>query len=55
MPRSRARADGIFNVVDDEPAPPSDQIAFAAELLGIAPPPEISYAEAAASCCRRSR
>jgi len=40
-------ADGVFNVVDDEPASPSDQIAFAAELLGIAPPPEISFAEAA--------
>lgn len=39
-------ADGVFNVVDDEPAPPGDQIAFAAELLGIAPPPEISYEEA---------
>jgi nucleoside-diphosphate-sugar epimerase len=41
------RADGIFNVVDDEPASPSEQIAFAAELLGIAPPPEIPFAEAA--------
>jgi nucleoside-diphosphate-sugar epimerase len=39
-------ADGIFNIVDDEPASPSDQIAYAAELLGIAPPPEISLAEA---------
>lgn len=40
------RADGVFNLVDDEPAPPSDQIAFAAHLLGIAPPPEMSYAQA---------
>ncbi|HEY6995286.1 MAG TPA: NAD-dependent epimerase/dehydratase family protein [Xanthobacteraceae bacterium] len=40
------RADGVFNVVDDEPAPPSEQIAFAAQLLGIEPPPEIPYAEA---------
>jgi nucleoside-diphosphate-sugar epimerase len=39
-------ADGVFNVVDDEPAPPSDQIAFAARLLGIEPPPEIPYAQA---------
>jgi nucleoside-diphosphate-sugar epimerase len=39
-------ANGIFNVVDDEPASPSEQIAFAAELLGIDPPPEISYDEA---------
>jgi nucleoside-diphosphate-sugar epimerase len=40
-------ADGVFNVVDDEPASPSEQIAFAAELLGIAPPAEIPYADAA--------
>ena len=40
------RADGVFNVVDDEPASPSDQIAFAARLIGIDPPPEIPYAEA---------
>jgi nucleoside-diphosphate-sugar epimerase len=40
------RADGIFNVVDDEPASPSAQIAFAAELLKIPSPPEIAYAEA---------
>jgi len=40
------RADGVFNVVDDEPASPSEQIAFAAHLIGIDPPPEIPYAEA---------
>jgi nucleoside-diphosphate-sugar epimerase len=40
------RADGVFNIVDDEPASPSEQIAFAAQLIGIDPPPEISYAEA---------
>jgi nucleoside-diphosphate-sugar epimerase len=40
------RANGIFNVVDDEPASPSEQIAFAAQLLGMDPPPEISYEEA---------
>jgi nucleoside-diphosphate-sugar epimerase len=40
------QADGVFNVVDDEPAPPSDQIEFAAHLLGIDAPPEIPYAQA---------
>jgi nucleoside-diphosphate-sugar epimerase len=40
------RADGVFNLVDDEPASPSDQIAFAAHLLGIDPPPEFPYSEA---------
>jgi nucleoside-diphosphate-sugar epimerase len=40
------RANGVFNVVDDEPASPSEQIAFAACLVGIEPPPEISYQDA---------
>ena len=39
-------ADGIFNVADDEPSAPADPIVFAARLLGIAPPPEIPFAEA---------
>jgi nucleoside-diphosphate-sugar epimerase len=39
-------ATGVFNLADDEPAPPQDVIAFAAELLGIAPPPEIPFEEA---------
>jgi NAD dependent epimerase/dehydratase family len=41
------RASGIFNVADDEPCPPGDPLVFAAQLLGRAPPPEISFAEAA--------
>jgi nucleoside-diphosphate-sugar epimerase len=41
------RASGIFNVADDEPSPPSDPIVFAAELLGVTPPPEIPFAQAA--------
>src|SRR5882757_10805568 len=41
------RADGIFNLVDDEPASPSEQIAFAAQLLGIEPPPETPFEDAA--------
>jgi nucleoside-diphosphate-sugar epimerase len=39
-------AEGVFNIVDDEPASPSDQIAFAARLIGIPPPPEIPYEDA---------
>jgi nucleoside-diphosphate-sugar epimerase len=42
-------AAGVFNVVDDEPASPSGQIAFAADLIGIEPPPEIPYAAAGKS------
>jgi len=41
------RADGVFNVCDDEPTPPSDPIVFAAGLIGVAPPPEIPFDQAA--------
>jgi dTDP-4-dehydrorhamnose reductase len=43
------RSDGVFNVVDEEPAPPEDPIVFAAQLLGREPPPQIPFAEAAPS------
>jgi len=41
-------ASGIFNIADDEPSPPGDPIVFAAQLLGVAPPPEIPFAAAPA-------
>lgn len=41
------KASGIFNVADDEPTPPADPIAFAAQLMNVAPPPEIAFADAA--------
>jgi len=41
------RADGAFNVTDDEPTPPGVPVAFAADLLGIAPPREMVFAQAA--------
>jgi nucleoside-diphosphate-sugar epimerase len=40
------RADGIFNVTDDEPTPAGDPIVFAAKLLSVAPPPEVPFDEA---------
>jgi nucleoside-diphosphate-sugar epimerase len=43
---ARPRAGGVYNLCDDEPAPNSDVIAYAAQLLGIAPPPEVSLADA---------
>jgi nucleoside-diphosphate-sugar epimerase len=43
------RVSGIFNVADDEPTPPADPIALAAQLMGVAPPPEIPFEEAAPS------
>jgi nucleoside-diphosphate-sugar epimerase len=36
----------IYNVADDEPGPPQDVIAYAAGLLGQAPPPEVPFDEA---------
>jgi hypothetical protein len=42
-------SDRIYNIVDDEPAPPAEPILFAAQLLGIEPPPEITFAEAQTS------
>ncbi len=40
------RANGIFNITDDEPSPPGDPIVYAAKLLGLEPPPEISFDQA---------
>ncbi len=37
------RANGIFNICDDEPAPAQDVVTFAAALLGTMPPPEIAF------------
>lgn len=48
------KAGSVYNVCDDEPASPSDVIAFAAELLGMEPPPEISLEEANLSEMGRS-
>jgi hypothetical protein len=40
-------ASGIFNVADDEPTPPGEPMAFAAQLMGVEPPPEIRFEDAA--------
>ncbi|MEH6721600.1 MAG: SDR family oxidoreductase [Aurantimonas endophytica] len=48
------RQGGIFNVTDDEPAPPQDVIAHAAELAGVAPPPETPFDTATLSPMARS-
>lgn len=44
----------IFNVTDDEPAPPQDVVAYAAGLLGVTPPPEIPFETADLSPIARS-
>ena len=43
---ARPRAGGIYNLCDDEPAPNSKVVAYAAHLLGQAPPPEVSLEDA---------
>ena len=40
---ARPNPGAIYNVADDEPAPPQDVVTFACALLGVAPPPEIPY------------
>jgi len=45
---------GPFNICDDEPAPPQDVVAHAARLLGLDPPPETPFEEAALSPMARS-
>jgi hypothetical protein len=39
-------AEQIYNVTDDEPAPPQDVITYAAELLHMPPPPPIAFEDA---------
>jgi nucleoside-diphosphate-sugar epimerase len=39
----------IYNVSDDEPAPPEDVVAYAAELLGIPVPPPVAFEAAGLS------
>ncbi len=44
----------IYNVADDEPAPPQEVVAYAAQLLGVPPPPEIPYETAVLTPAQRS-
>lgn len=49
-----ANVTGVFHICDDEAAPPQDVIAYAAELLDISAPPEISFEAAGLSGMARS-
>jgi nucleoside-diphosphate-sugar epimerase len=53
---SMARSDAgrTYNVVDDEPAPPEDVIAFAARLLGMPVPPAVPFEAADLTPMQRS-
>ena len=48
------RADGIFNITDNEPAPPQDVVTLAHALAGREPPPEIDFETAELSPMARS-
>ena len=45
---------GIFNVSDNEPAPPQDVVAFAADIMGVTPPAETAFIDADLSPMARS-
>lgn len=51
---ARPQGGAIYNVADDEPAAPDAVVAYAAELLGVAPPPEVDFADADLSPMARS-
>ena len=50
----RPNPGAAYNVCDDDPAPPQDVIAFAAELLGVPVPPAIDIKDAEMSPMARS-
>jgi nucleoside-diphosphate-sugar epimerase len=51
---ARPNPGAIYNVADDQPAPPQDVVAFACALLGIEPPPEVPFEVADLSPMARS-
>ena len=51
---ARPRPGAVYNVSDDEPAPPQDVLTFAAEITGREPPPEIPFEDAVMSDMARS-
>lgn len=51
----RPNPGAVYNVCDDDPAPPQDVIAFACALLGREAPPEMPYAAAAAGMSDMAR
>ncbi|HEX5077516.1 MAG TPA: SDR family oxidoreductase [Geminicoccaceae bacterium] len=51
---ARPNPGAIYNVADDEPAPPQDVVAYACTLLGAGPPPEVPFDLAELSPMARS-
>lgn len=51
---ARPNPGSAYNICDDDPAPPQDVLSYAAELLGVAAPPEVDFAVAELSPMARS-
>ena len=51
---ARGQPGRIYNVTDDEPAPPQDVVTCAAKIMGVEPPPEVAFADAMMSHMARS-
>ena len=49
-----ARCVGVFHICDDAAAPPQDVIAYASDLLQVAPPPDVPFEQADLSDMARS-
>jgi nucleoside-diphosphate-sugar epimerase len=54
MAAAHHQGGGLWNVCDDEPAPPQDVIAYAAKLMGVTPPTEEAFETAEMSAMARS-
>ncbi len=48
------KSTGLFNITDDEPAPPQDVVRYAHELMGRKPPPEVDFETAELTPMARS-
>lgn len=51
---AKPRQGAVYNVSDNEPAPPQDVLLFAAEVTGREPPPEVPFEQAVMSEMARS-
>jgi len=51
---ARPNPGAVYNLCDDDPAPPQDVIAHAAELLGLDPPPDVPFESAEMTPMARS-
>ena len=51
---TRPNPGAVYNVCDDDPAPPWEVIEYAAELLGVTPPPAVPFEGAQLSAMARS-